>query len=58
LSVAMMMRYTFGLDEVADQIENAVKTVISQGLRTADIFTPGSRKVGCTVMGDAVLAAL
>jgi 3-isopropylmalate dehydrogenase len=58
LSVAMMMRYTFGLDEVADRIENAVKTVISQGLRTADIFTPGSRKVGCTVMGDAVLAAL
>ncbi len=58
LSVAMMMRYTFGLDEVADRIENAVKTVISQGLRTADIFTPGSRKVGCTAMGDAVLAAL
>jgi 3-isopropylmalate dehydrogenase len=58
LSVAMMMRYTFGLDEVADRIENAVKTVISQGLRTADIFTPGSRKVGCAAMGDAVLAAL
>ena len=58
LSVAMMMRYTFGLDEVADRIEAAVKTVISQGLRTADIFTPGTRKVGCAAMGDAVLAAL
>jgi 3-isopropylmalate dehydrogenase len=58
LSVAMMMRYTFGLDEVADRIETAVKTVISQGLRTADIFTPGTRKVGCAAMGDAVLAAL
>jgi len=58
LSVAMMMRYTFGHDEVADRIENAVKTVISQGLRTADIYTPGTTRVGCAAMGDAVLAAL
>lgn len=58
LSVAMMMRYTFGHDEVADRIENAVKTVISQGLRTADIYTPGTTRVGCSAMGDAVLAAL
>ncbi|MHB1330988.1 MAG: 3-isopropylmalate dehydrogenase [Sulfuriferula sp.] len=58
LSVAMMMRYTFGHDEVADRIENAVKKVISQGLRTADIYTPGTTRVGCAAMGDAVLAAL
>ncbi|MES2366691.1 MAG: 3-isopropylmalate dehydrogenase [Pseudomonadota bacterium] len=58
LSVAMMMRYTFGHDEVADRIENAVKTVINQGLRTADIYTPGTTRVGCAAMGDAVLAAL
>lgn len=58
LSVAMMMRYTFGHDEVADRIENAVKKVISQGLRTADIFTAGTTRVGCIAMGDAVVAAL
>lgn len=58
LSVAMMMRYTFGLDSVADRIENAVKKVINQGLRTADIYTPGTTRVGCAAMGDAILAAL
>ncbi len=58
LSAAMMMRYSFGLDEVADRIENAVKKVIGQGLRTADIYTPGTHKIGCAAMGDAVLAAL
>jgi len=58
LSAAMMMRYTFGHDAVADRIENAVKKVISGGLRTADIYTPGTTRVGCAAMGDAVLAAL
>jgi len=43
---------------VADRIENAVKKVISQGLRTADIYTAGTTRVGCAAMGDAVLAAL
>ena len=58
LSAAMMMRYTFGLDDVADRIENAVKKVITQGLRTADIYTAGTTRVGCAAMGDAVVAAL
>ncbi|WP_413436880.1 3-isopropylmalate dehydrogenase [Sulfuriferula sp. GW1] len=58
LSAAMMMRYTFGHDAVADRIENAVKKVISGGLRTADIYTSGTTRVGCAAMGDAVLAAL
>jgi len=58
LSAAMMLRYTFGHDAVADRIENAVKKVITQGLRTADIYTPGTTRVGCAAMGDAVLAAL
>ncbi|NOT17972.1 MAG: 3-isopropylmalate dehydrogenase [Sulfuriferula sp.] len=58
LSAAMMMRYTFGRDDVADRIENAVKKVISSGLRTMDIYTAGTTKVGCAAMGDAVVAAL
>lgn len=58
LSAAMMLRYTFGHDRLADRIENAVKKTISAGLRTADIYTAGTKLVGCTAMGDAVVAAL
>ena len=58
LSVAMMMRYTFNREEVAQRIEGAVKKVLANGLRTADIWTEGTRKVSCSEMGDAVVAAL
>ncbi|MDD2722265.1 MAG: 3-isopropylmalate dehydrogenase [Gallionella sp.] len=58
LSVAMMMRYTFGNEELAQRIEGAVRRVLQQGLRTGDIFQPGMQKVGCAAMGDAVVAAL
>ena len=58
LSVAMMLRYTFALEEAAQRIENAVKRVLEQGLRTGDIYEPGTTKVGTVEMGDAVLAAL
>jgi len=58
LSSAMMLRYTFNQDEAAQRIENAVKRVLAQGLRTADIHEGGARKVGTTEMGDAVVAAL
>ncbi len=58
LSAAMMLRYTFNKDEWAYRVENAVKTVLSRGLRTADIHEAGTRKVGTREMGDAVVAAL
>ena len=58
LSVAMMLRYTFAMEERALQIENAVKKVLAQGYRTGDIFEPGTLRVGTKEMGDAVLAAL
>ena len=58
LSVAMMLRYTFGLEEQALRVENAVKKVLAQGYRTGDIHEPGTQKVGTKEMGDAVLAAL
>ena len=58
LSVAMMYRYTFADLATADRIENAVKKVISQGLRTSDIWTDGTQKVSCSEMGDAVVKAL
>ncbi|MDP1863970.1 MAG: 3-isopropylmalate dehydrogenase [Thiobacillus sp.] len=58
LSVAMMYRYTFADLATADRIENAVKNVISQGLRTSDIWTEGTQNVSCSEMGDAVVKAL
>ena len=58
LSVAMMMRYTFGREDAALRIEGAVKKVLAQGYRTGDIFEPGTKRVGTREMGDAVLAAL
>ncbi|MBS1229649.1 MAG: 3-isopropylmalate dehydrogenase [Proteobacteria bacterium] len=58
LSVAMMLRYTFALEERAQQIESAVKKVLAQGYRTGDIYEPGTTRVGTKEMGDAVLAAL
>lgn len=58
LSAAMMLRYSLNLPEQADRIERAVKTVLAQGYRTADIVTPGCKQVGTAAMGDAVVAAL
>ena len=58
LSAAMMLRYTFGLEEQAVRIENAVKKVLAQGYRTGDIYERGMNKVGTREMGNAVLAAL
>ncbi|GGZ76248.1 3-isopropylmalate dehydrogenase [Ignatzschineria indica] len=58
LSVAMMFRYTFGHNEIADEIENAVKQVLSEGYRTRDIAQPGEEVIGCVAMGQAVLKAL
>ena len=58
LSAAMMLRYTFGLEEAGQRVEGAVKKVLAQGYRTGDIFEPGTTRVGTKQMGDAVLAAL
>lgn len=58
LSVAMMLRYTFDLEEEASRIERAVKKVLADGYRTADIYEPGKMRTGTAAMGDAVLASL
>ena len=51
LSAAMMLRYSFDLDEEADAIEAAVKKVLQDGYRTIDIMSEGCTQVGCTEMG-------
>ena len=58
LSAAMMLRYTLNQTAAADRIESAVQTVLASGLRTADIWSEGTTKVGTVEMGDAVVAAL
>ncbi|MGC2518540.1 MAG: 3-isopropylmalate dehydrogenase [Burkholderiales bacterium] len=58
LSAAMMLRYSLNQDRVAGRIEGAVKKVLAQGYRTADIHQPGMIRVGTKEMGDAVVAAL
>lgn len=58
LSTAMMLRYTFDRTDVAERIEGAVKHVLRQGYRTADIYEEGARKVGTVEISDAVVAAL
>ncbi|MES2719683.1 MAG: 3-isopropylmalate dehydrogenase [Pseudomonadota bacterium] len=58
LSVAMMLRYTFKADAAALAIEAAVGRVLDQGLRTPDIYSEGTTKVGTQDMGEAVVAAL
>ena len=58
LSLAMMMRYTFGDESIAIRIEQAVQSVLRNGYRTGDIYEPGMQRVSCSSMGDAVVAAL
>jgi 3-isopropylmalate dehydrogenase len=58
LSAAMMLRYSLGKAEQADRIEAAVQRVLARGLRTADIWSEGTTRVGTVQMGDAVVAEL
>jgi 3-isopropylmalate dehydrogenase len=58
LSLAMMMRYTFNRNDLAERIEGAVRKVLASGKRTGDIAQPGEAVIGTREMGDAIVAAL
>ena len=58
LSAAMMLRYTFGLLEAADDIEAAVQKVLADGYRTADIAKAGEPVIGTKECGDLIVAAV
>lgn len=58
LSAAMMLRYTLKEAAAADAIEQAVSTVLDQGLRTPDIYAEGMQEVDTKTMGNAVVSAL
>ena len=58
LSVAMMLRYSFGLPDEAKAVENAVDRVLEAGYRTYDIVSEGHTKVGTSEMGDRIAAKI
>ena len=58
LSAAMMMRFSFNMEEAATAIEEAVEKVLNRGLRTPDIHQPGTEKVTCSEMGSAIADVL
>ena len=58
LSAAMMLRYSFDMNDEADAIEKAVEKVLADGVRTGDIMSEGCRKVSCSERGDAIAAAI
>ncbi|HET7883285.1 MAG TPA: 3-isopropylmalate dehydrogenase [Acetobacteraceae bacterium] len=57
-SFAMLLRYSFGMEEDATLVERACTNVLASGLRTADIMAPGTAKVGTSVMGESILREL
>lgn len=58
LSAAMMLRYSFDMDEEAACIEKAVEKVLADNIRTVDIYKEGMKKVSTSQMGDAVVERL
>ena len=58
LSAAMLLRHSFGREAEAARIERAVRAVLAEGYRTADILQPGTKRLGTIEMGEAVAAAL
>ena len=58
LSTALLLRHSLGRDDAATAVETAVSNVLAQGVRTADIATPGSPALGTKAVSDAIVAAL
>ena len=58
LSLSMMLKYSFNLDEISNSIEEAVKRALDKGYRTADIYEEGKVKVGCMEMGEIIIGEL
>ncbi len=54
LSAAMMLRYSFDMNNEADAVENAVRKTIRDGYRTGDIMSDGMKLLSCTEMGSKI----
>lgn len=55
LSVAMMLRYSFNLEEEAKNIKSAVEKALSDGYRTVDLYVEGTKKLSCSDMGQIII---
>jgi 3-isopropylmalate dehydrogenase len=55
LSSAMMLKYSFNMDEAADEIDQAIRNVLEKGYRTADIYEKGMKKAGCREIGRLII---
>lgn len=58
LSAALMLRYSFGLEEEAGVIEKAVQDVLESGDRTGDLVQAGAPALSTQQMGGAIVARL
>ncbi len=58
LSAAMMLKYSFGMDDAYARVFSAVEKVLAEGYRTGDIMSPGKKQVGTKEMGDLIAARL
>lgn len=58
LAAAMMLKYSFDMDQESSEIEEAVASVLDAGYRTGDIMSEGKKQVGCRQMGDLIVQAL
>ncbi|OIW09058.1 hypothetical protein TanjilG_16285 [Lupinus angustifolius] len=58
LSAAMLLRYGLGEEKAADRIEKAVLDTLNRGFRTADIYSPGTKLVGCKQLGEEILKSV
>jgi 3-isopropylmalate dehydrogenase len=54
----MLLRWSFGMEEQARLVEQAVERVLAGGMRTADIMQPGMARISCSVMGESVVREL
>ena len=57
-SFGMGLRYSFNMGREADMIDKAIAAALAKGLRTADIKSDGTKLVGTTEMGDAIIAEM
>lgn len=54
----MMLKYSLNQDQAAEEVEDAVKTVLEKGYRTSDIYEEGTKKVGCKQMGALIVGEI
>ncbi|XP_028798273.1 3-isopropylmalate dehydrogenase 2, chloroplastic-like [Neltuma alba] len=58
LSAAMLLKYGLGEDKAAERIENAVSDTLNRGFRTADIYSEGTKLVGCKQIGEEIMKSV